>query len=137
MKKALLIFLLALFNIHNGYSQDSGNYFIGASRLIGESKYEDAIATCTHIINTDPNFVLLNQVYGMRGNCKRMLNDCKGALVDQDIAVRISPRNATNYYNRALVNLCLDRKVAAKKDFNTAGDLGLKKAFEMIVKYCQ
>jgi len=105
--------------------------------MMEAENYSGAIANCTHIIESDPNFPILNEVYGMRGDSKRMLKDYNGAIVDLTIAIRLCPKCSSNYYNRALAKLGLGQKSAASEDFGKAGDLGENKAYEMIVKYCQ
>ena len=138
MKSSFLILLIFfLLSASFGYCQDSGDYFVGAAQMKKAENYAGAIANCTHIIESDPNFALLNEVYGIRGDSKRMLKDYSGAIVDLTIAIRLCPKCSSDYYNRALAKLGLGQKAAASYDFGKAGDLGDKQAYEMIVKYCQ
>ena len=58
-----------------------------------------------------------------KGNCKRLLNNFKGAIADFSLAIKYNPKLAEAYFKRANVRLLLDDIVGAQSDYDKAIEL--------------
>lgn len=61
-----------------------------------------------------------------RGNCKKLLNDFKGAIADFTKAIKYNPDFAEAYYKRANTRIMLDDFNGAILDYNKAIELNPK-----------
>ena len=64
------------------------------------------------------------------------LEDSKSAHRDFSRAIKLDPKSAIAYYNRASVNITLKNNKEACKDMQSAAKLGYKKAFDAADNVC-
>lgn len=69
--------------------------------------------------------------YYCRGNCKKLLNDYKGAIADFTKAIKYNPNFAEAYFRRADIKTILDDNESAALDYVKAIELNpeLEEAF--------
>ncbi len=58
-----------------------------------------------------------------KGNCKRLLNNYKGAIADFTMAIKYNPKFAEAYFKRANTKLILNDSNGAQKDYDKAIEL--------------
>lgn len=58
-----------------------------------------------------------------KGNCKRLLNNYKGAIADFTMAIKYNPGFAEAYFKRANTKLILNDSNGAQKDYDKAIEL--------------
>jgi len=58
------------------------------------------------------------------------------AIDDYSMAIRLEPKMAEAYFNRALTLLYLEEDELACKDLSKAGELGIVEAYNIIKRYC-
>ncbi len=75
-------------------------------------------------------------IYFNRANIKTKAKDYNGALFDYQRALKLEPEFAEAYYNKALIHIYLQQMDLACADLSKAGELGLKKAYVVIKRYC-
>jgi tetratricopeptide (TPR) repeat protein len=63
-----------------------------------------------------------------RGNCKKLLKDLKGAILEFNKAIEFNPKFAEAYYKRGNTKLLLDDISGAEIDYNRAIELNPKLA---------
>ena len=68
---------------------------------------------------------------------KQFLKEYEGAIADYSKATETVPDFGYTYANRAMVEIKLNRKDDACKDFHKAVELGVQETEEEIEKYCQ
>jgi tetratricopeptide (TPR) repeat protein len=61
--------------------------------------------------------------YYSKGNCKRLLNNYKGAIADFTMAIKYNPGFAEAYFKRANTKLILNDTSGAQKDYDKAIEL--------------
>lgn len=74
--------------------------------------------------------------YRIRGICYQNLKKYYSATIDFTTAIKENPKSAVLFYDRGESRYHLKQKDKACKDFSRAGELGMKKAYEAIKKYC-
>jgi len=79
--------------------------------------------------------------YLTRGQSKYYLKDFNGAIADFDRVTRFwlgnRDQRAEAWFWRGVVEIDLGQKAKACLDFNKAGKSGYKKAYDLLVVYCQ
>ncbi|HSP88003.1 MAG TPA: tetratricopeptide repeat protein [Ignavibacteriaceae bacterium] len=58
-----------------------------------------------------------------KGNCKKLLNNYKGAIADFTMAIKYNPNFAEAYFKRANTKLILNDSKGAQNDFDKAIEL--------------
>ena len=61
--------------------------------------------------------------YYSKGNCKKLLNNYKGAIADFTMAIKYNPKFAEAYFKRANTKLILNDSNGAQNDFDKAIEL--------------
>ena len=72
--------------------------------------------------------------YYSRGNCKKLLNDFKGAIVDFTKAIKYNPNFAEAYFRRADIKTILNDNEGAALDYVKAIELNPELAEALTVK---
>jgi len=98
--------------------------------------YIGAIADYTKAIENDPDDC---NAFKDRGDSKSNLSDYRGAIADYSNAIELIKRYGfpEAYYSRGLLKIKIGQKDGGCMDLSKAGELGYKKAYEAIKKYCQ
>jgi hypothetical protein len=96
-------------------------YYNRGTALGQLGRYEEAIADFSKAIDTLP----FDYVYGNRATAYYLLGRYRDSLSDYDHAIALNPRNATSYYNRALVHRALGDLAAENQDLRTSCELGV------------
>jgi tetratricopeptide (TPR) repeat protein len=61
--------------------------------------------------------------YYSKGNCKKLLNNYKGAIADFTMAIKYNPKFAEAYFKRANTKLILNNTNGAQRDYDKAIEL--------------
>jgi tetratricopeptide (TPR) repeat protein len=61
--------------------------------------------------------------YYSKGNCKKLLNNYKGAIADFTLAIKYNPKFAEAYFKRANTKLMLNDPGGAQRDYDKAIEL--------------
>ena len=132
------------------YEREEQNYFEQKYRSTvkiswGEHKSEpdnttlvspdfgSAILDLNKVIELNPGLAF---AYYNRAHIKNRLKDYYGAIQDYTKAIERQDDFAEAYYNRGLTYIYLEDNRQACRDLSRAGELGLKKAYRVINKYC-
>jgi len=75
------------------------------------------------IKSTDNRLFQKSLEYYSKGNCKKFLNNHKGAIADFTKAIKYNPNFAEAYFRRANTKLILNDTVGAKSDYDKAIEL--------------
>jgi len=130
-QKAIKELLNKIKNPPKEYEEHVGKIFLLRGDLKKEIKdYKGAIADYTKAIEIG------RYSYSILGDLKLEIKDYQGAISDYSKAIKNCPKDSDTYYYRGIANQKLGKKESACLDFSKAGELGYKKAYEMIKKYC-
>ena len=93
------------------------------------NNYNEAIADYSKAIELSPKSY---NSYANRGNAKNRLHDYTGAMGDLNIALEINPKNDEAYMHRGESKYFLGDKNGANLDWSKAGELGNKRAYDIM-----
>ena len=74
--------------------------------------------------------------YHERARCKFHLEDYRGAIQDLNLAISINSSKAESYYMRGHCKYQINDFNGGCLDFSKAGELGYKKAYQVIREFC-
>lgn len=113
--------------------------YSGRGFVKGELKDDlGSIADYTKALENSPESIeAYYGIYSGRGRAKYNLKDYRGAIEDYTKAIEASPKHEYIYYFRGYAKIKLNQKESGCLDFSKSGELGNKKAYEAIKKYCQ
>jgi lipoprotein NlpI len=69
-------------------------------------------------------------------NCKLRINDFKGAFIDFDRAISISPNNAVAYHNRGIAKIFNGERISGRADLLKSQALGYPAPDEYFMRFC-
>jgi tetratricopeptide (TPR) repeat protein len=119
----------------NPNSQDASDAYYYLARInFKQKKYEPAINFYTRVLKFRPDDP---EVMFLRGECKFMLGDYRGAIKDFDLSLTKDDDNELAYAKRGEAKLFLEDKKGACEDFAKAKRNGYKEAAELISKNCK
>lgn len=119
----------------NPNSQDAGDAYYYLARIsFKQKKYEPAINYYTRVLKFKPDDP---EIMFLRGECKFMLGDYRGAIKDFDLSISKDDDNELAYLRRGESKMYLEDKKGACEDFAKAKKNGYKEAAELISKNCK
>lgn len=127
-KQALEYFLESLKYLKISYT--NLYYWIGHTHF-ELANYSECIEFLTKSLKDNP---FDNYSYYVRGMSKMSLQDYTGAISDFNFVLKSEPSNGECYYLRGECNLKLKKKENALVDLSRAGELGVKRSYELISK---
>ncbi|MFZ1785377.1 MAG: tetratricopeptide repeat protein [Ferruginibacter sp.] len=77
-----------------------------------------------------------HETFYFRGKAKANRNDYKGAIQDYNNAIELNPIYKQAYYARGISYLLLRQKEKGCADLSKAGELGERKAYDLIREHC-
>lgn len=95
--------------------------------------YTEALKDIEKALKLQPD---LPFTYFNRGNIRNKMRDYNGAILDYTQAITLQVNFAEAYFNRGLTYLIQGQDQQACADLSKAGELGIKKAYSVITKYC-
>jgi protein O-mannosyl-transferase len=93
-----------------------------------------AVQDFNKAIEINPNFT---EAINTRGSAKYFLGDKEGAVEDYSKAIVLNPKFTEAYNNRGMAKKYLGDTYGACQDWTKAANLGNKKAYDLIQKYCK
>jgi tetratricopeptide (TPR) repeat protein len=95
--------------------------------------YDDVISDYSKCIQIDPEFYY---AYYNIANVKTESRDFIGAINYYSKAIEIEPKFAEAYYNRGITYIYIQQKEDGCIDLSRAGELGVKRAYVAIKRFC-
>ena len=135
MKKSysILLFLVITLGL-SGCGKSAKEYIAAGEASDSVKDYNGAIYNYTKAIDIDPNKAA---PYAKRSVSKYALKDFQGAINDINIVTQLLPELSSAYYTRGLIKCNLNQRESACLDFNKAGELGYKGAYQTIKDSCK
>ena len=96
--------------------------------------YKDIVSDYKKAIKLDENFYL---AYFNIANLNIKAGNYDAAIKNYEKAISIEPDFAEAWYNKALLQIYLKQNDTACQSLSKAGELGLKKAYRVIERYCK
>lgn len=122
MKKHILIlFIIPLFLLSacvkkEPQSDKATSLYEQANKKMQEQDYTKAVDLFSEAIVANPKYSL---AYGKRGAIKaQIFNNCKEAMPDLDMAIKLNSKFAIAYHNRGICKINLGKTKEAVKDFS-------------------
>ncbi|MFN8258749.1 MAG: tetratricopeptide repeat protein [Bacteroidales bacterium] len=110
------------------------------NRALTTNIKNETVQDYSSIIEDYNKAILLNPdlavVYFNRANLRVKAQDYEGAIFDFERTLKLEPDFAEAYFNLALVNIYRQNTARACQLLSKAGELGLKKAYPVIKRYC-
>jgi tetratricopeptide (TPR) repeat protein len=94
--------------------------------------YSDILYDLHKVLEIDPDFLYAR--YNI-GYSRFMMEDYRGALTEFALVTK-EKKIAEAHYNKALLQIFLEQKEEGCIELGIAGELGLKKAYSVIRKFC-
>ncbi|MDD5046247.1 MAG: tetratricopeptide repeat protein [Bacteroidales bacterium] len=98
-----------------------------------EYDYSGAIGDLEKAASLAPDFA---HIYYNLGNLYCLSGDFPKSVANYSRSIELYPYLAEAYYNRGLVQIYLKEKEKGCMDISTAGELGIKDAYNVIKKFC-
>ncbi|MFU8844858.1 MAG: tetratricopeptide repeat protein [Bacteroidales bacterium] len=99
----------------------------------GDHNYRQVLQDLNRVLDIDPEFTF---GWFNRSLVKSYMGDYWGAVSDLSTLLRIDQEFAEAWFNKGLLLILLDLKTVGCRDMSRAGELGMDKAYEVLVRYC-
>jgi len=116
-------------NAEKKETQSSEGYILMGRMKFDKENFKGAILDFDKAIEISPNY---GKAYLNRALAKNETEDYEGAINDFDTAIKLSPKDGIGYFGRGISNLKNGNKIAAREDWNKAGELGFEAAYDLI-----